>query len=88
MQLIDKQRLIFCHENTWYKFEKPYYLYDLKLRLIKATVRGSTLGWNINGKFVSINKIKSYAETNTILQSDVVHSAGTSASASIATRCS
>lgn len=58
MQLIDKKQIIFCHEKTWYKFVKPYYLYDLNLNMIKAVVRGSTMGWNINGKFVSFNKIK------------------------------
>lgn len=41
-----------------YAFKKPYYLIDSENRYYRAKVKGSTLGWNVNGKFVSYNKIK------------------------------
>lgn len=46
-------------KNKDYQFVKPYYLMPTnELRLIKATVKGSILVWNIEGKQVTYNQIK------------------------------
>lgn len=42
-----------------YDYVKPYYLVEVNsLKLIKATVKGSTLIWNISGKEFSYNQLK------------------------------
>lgn len=40
-----------------YTFVKPYYLMS-GIKLIKATVKGSTVVWNIQGSELSYNQIK------------------------------
>lgn len=42
-----------------YQFVKPYYLM-IGIKLIKATVRGSTMVWNIEGKELSYNQLKEF----------------------------
>lgn len=45
--------------GTNYTFVKPYYLMpEDSITLVKATVKGSTLIWNIQGKEISYNQIK------------------------------
>lgn len=58
IQLINKQLFIFCINGIQYQFVKPYYLYKNVDQLIKATVKGSTLGWYIQNNFISYNTIK------------------------------
>lgn len=46
-------------KNKEYEFKKPYYLIPKdEFRLIKATVKGSILVWNISGKQITYNQIK------------------------------
>ncbi len=47
-------------KNKEYEFKKPYYLVPVdEFRLIKAKVKGSILVWNIEGKQITYNQIKS-----------------------------
>ena len=47
-------------KNKEYEFKKPYYLIPVdEFRLIKAKVKGSILVWNIEGKQITYNQIKS-----------------------------
>lgn len=49
----------FVFGGVKYNFVKPYYLMpENSLNLIKATVRGSTMIFNIQGKEISYNQIK------------------------------
>ena len=42
-----------------YQYIKPYYLLEEgSLRLIKGYVIGSTLGWKLDGRFLSYNQLK------------------------------
>jgi len=46
-------------KNKEYDFKKPYYLVPKdEFRLIKATVKGSILVWNIEGKQITYNHLK------------------------------
>lgn len=58
IQVVDKKRLIFRIRNVEYHFVKPNFLYKDFGVLIKATVKASTMGWNIEGEFLSYNKMK------------------------------
>lgn len=48
---------LFTFGGGKYTFVKPYYLMS-GIKLIKATVKGSTMVWNIKGGEVSYNQIK------------------------------
>jgi len=59
IQVIHKQPFVFQYENEQYEFVKPYYLMPKdEFKLIKAKVKGSTLGWQIGNNFLSYNEIK------------------------------
>lgn len=57
-QLIDRKKLIFRIKNEEYHFVKPNFLYKDFGILIKAKIKGSTMGWNIGGEFISYNQLK------------------------------
>lgn len=58
IQLIDKQKKIFRVKQTEFQYKKlDVYLGNDFIPLPKV-VKGSTLGWNIKGAFVSYNQIK------------------------------
>jgi hypothetical protein len=58
-QLIDKEKRIFGVKNKTFEFVKPYYLLPSnEFKLKKATVKGSSLVWNIFGTEVSFNQLK------------------------------
>lgn len=58
IQLIDKQPFIFRVNAEIYLFAKPNFLYKNCNELIKAVSKGSVIGWNIQGGFISFNQIK------------------------------
>jgi hypothetical protein len=58
IQIIDKKKVIFLVEGCEYRFMKPNFLYKDFGILITGKVKGSTLGWYIEGWFLSFNKIK------------------------------
>ena len=64
LQLIQKQPFIFRANNIEYLFVKPKFLYKNCNLRIAAVVKGSTLGWNIGGEFLSFNKLKKEYEKN------------------------
>jgi len=68
LQLIDRQRLIFRIENEEYQFLKPYYLYQDFGIFKKAKIKGSTMGWNIKGGFVSQNQLREIINNNELLR--------------------
>ena len=57
-QIIDKKKLIFRIENDSYQFVKPKYLYKNDTKRMDAVIKGSTMGWNITGRFFSYNNLK------------------------------
>lgn len=59
IQIVKYQPIIFRIENDTYQFIKPHSLYKNFGTLIKSTIKGSTLGWNIEGYFISYNQLKS-----------------------------
>jgi hypothetical protein len=59
IQIIQKQPLIFQCEFGEFEFCKPYYLIPTdEFKMIKAKVKGSTLGWGFRNEFLSINQLK------------------------------
>lgn len=58
IQVIDKQKLIFRVNNEEYQFMKPNFLFKNFGTVIPGRVKGSTLGWNVEGGFLSYNKLK------------------------------
>lgn len=58
LKVIDKQKHIFRIDNNEYQFVKPKFLYKNFGEVITAQVKGSTMGWNIEGEFVSYNQIR------------------------------
>ena len=59
IKLIDKQTLTFGVENNTFQFVKPYYIMPSnEFKLLKATVKGSTIVWNIYGTEISYNQLK------------------------------
>jgi len=65
LQLIDNKKLIFRIKDHEYHFVKPNFLYKDFGILIKATVKGSTMGWNVESEFISYNQLKRvFQQTN------------------------
>lgn len=58
IQLIDRKLFVFRVGNNDYQFVKPNLLFKNFGTIIKATVKGSTLGWNIEGGWMSYCQIK------------------------------
>lgn len=58
IQLADKENFVFRINESDYQFVKPCLLYKNFGTIIMAKVKGSTLGWNIEGGFLSYNKLK------------------------------
>ena len=58
IQLINKQPLVFRIKETEYTFIKPSTLMKNFGQFIEGKIKGSTLGWNIEGGFVSYNQLK------------------------------
>lgn len=59
IQIIDTKPITFRCENMEFEFSKPYYLIRVgELGMIKAIVKGSTMGWNIGNYFLTYNKFK------------------------------
>ncbi len=70
IEMIDKQEHIFQIGNRIFRFVKPYYLMpDIDMKLIKGKVKGSTLGWNVCGEWISYNALKN-AATNARMKND------------------
>lgn len=67
IQVIEKQPFVFQYEKEQYEFVKPYYLKPKdEFRLIKAKVKGSTMGWQFGNNFISYNEIKKEYEMSTL----------------------
>lgn len=65
IQLIDNKKFIFRINKQEYRFVKPKYLMPAKeFTLIEAKVKGSCMGWNIEGGFVSYNQVKAIINNN------------------------
>jgi hypothetical protein len=58
MQVIKIQPTKFLINNKFYDFIKPNFLMQKFGILIKAKVKGSTLGWHIEGTWISYNDLK------------------------------
>ena len=58
IQVIDKVNFVFRVGKNDYLFGKPNFLYKNFGTVVKAVVKGSTLGWHIEGEFLSYNKMK------------------------------
>lgn len=59
IQIIHKQPLIFRAHTQNYEFVKPHILMPVgEFRMIRAKVKGSSMGWNIEGEFLSILQLK------------------------------
>jgi len=58
IQIIDRKNLVFRAGNNDYQFVKPNILFKNFGIIITAKVKGSCLGWNIEGEWVSYNKLK------------------------------
>lgn len=58
IQIIHIKPLIFRTEKNEYLFVKPNILYQNLGERVEAKVKGSCLGWNIEGEFLSYNKLK------------------------------
>jgi hypothetical protein len=59
IKLISKQPFIFRISGHDYEFVKPYYLMKCGgFHLLKGTVKGSTLCWNVGGSVVTYNAIR------------------------------
>lgn len=61
IQILKNKPLTLRIDGAVYEYQKPYYLCPIdKWQGIKATVRGSTLTWNLpGGGILSYNQIKS-----------------------------
>lgn len=57
IDLIKTKHFVFRINGSEYEFVKPYFLMT-ELKLIRATVKGSTLCWNIEGSCVTYNQIR------------------------------
>ena len=60
IQVIQTKPIIFRIGNDEYQFVKPNLLYKNFTKHIEAKVKGSTLGWNIDGNFISYNQIRTF----------------------------
>ena len=58
IQIINKQNFVFRVGNNEYQFVKPNSLYKNFGTVIHATAKGSTMGWHIEGMFLSYNKLR------------------------------
>lgn len=58
IEIIDIKHFIFRVNNKEYMYIKPHSLMKGFGEFISGTVKGSTLGWNIENTFVSFNQIK------------------------------
>lgn len=58
IQIIDKKNLVFRTGDNEYQFVKPNILHKNFGTIVKAKVKGSTLGWNIEGEWLSYNEMK------------------------------
>lgn len=58
LQVIDRKNFVFRVNNSDYQFVKPNFLHKSFGIVVKGTVKGSTLGWQIEGDFFSYNKMK------------------------------
>lgn len=58
IQIIDIKRIIFRVNGSDYMYIRPSTLMRNFGEFIEGKVKGSTLGWNIEGGFVSYNQIK------------------------------
>lgn len=58
IQVIKYHPIIFRVNNSEYQFVKPNLLYKNFGEIITAQVKGSTMGWNIEGEFLSYNQIR------------------------------
>ena len=58
MQVIKIQQTKFLINNKVYDFVKPNYLMQKFGILIKAKLKGSCLGWHIEGTWISYNDLK------------------------------
>lgn len=57
-EVINIQPIIFRIKDNEYLFAKPNILYKNYSLAIYAKVKGSTLGWYIDGTFISYNQLK------------------------------
>jgi len=57
IQPVKNKKLTFLANGNEYSFVKPYFLLT-EFKLIKGTVKGSTLCWYLKGKFITYNQIK------------------------------
>lgn len=65
LELINKQALTFRIKNIEFDYIKPkYVMLKSEIILRKATVKGSTIVWNIKGSQVSYNQLKSLLNNN------------------------
>lgn len=58
IEVIDRKSIIFRLGENEYQFVKPNILYKNFNKRIKANIKGSTLGWHIEGLFLSYNKLR------------------------------
>lgn len=58
LQLIDRKNLVFRVGNNEFQFVKPNLLFKNFGTILKAKVKGSTMGWNIDGEFLSYYQMK------------------------------
>lgn len=59
IQLIKIKPITIRVKEKEFEYIKPYYLAHLnELKLIKATVKGSCIVWNVKGEQVTYNQIK------------------------------
>jgi len=59
LQLIKRKPLTIRVKEKEFEYIKPYYLAPLnEFKLIKATVKGSCIVWNVEGEQVTYNQIK------------------------------
>lgn len=57
IEVTDKKLFVFRVGENDYQFVKPNLLFKNFGTVIKATVKGSTLGWYIENDFLSYNKL-------------------------------
>ena len=58
LQLVKIQQDKFLIHNKLYDFVKPNYLMKIFGKLIKPKIKNSTLGWYVEGTWVSYNQLK------------------------------
>lgn len=58
LQLIDKQQRKFRVGKTEFVYQRLAIYVGNSYKEVPPKVKGSTLGWNISGQFVSYNQIK------------------------------